>query len=284
MLFDEQAMPAITLVPAPSPGRPRPWPLLVAQFRATRGDCAVARFGVHRIVRFALLAFFASLSVATASAADRAAPIAPFHAEYTTARNGDVLGRTVLELVDNRDGTWTLSSDTRGTEGLAGLLGIELKETSRLRWTATGPQSIAYEYRQGGIKQRHRTMHFDADARLVHVEDDKGKREYAWQPGTIERNLVSLALGAELASGERSMSFAVAGKRDITQQRYAVRGTESIEVPAGTWDSVRVERTDAGKDTTSWFAKSIGWLPVRIEQTDDGATMTLELASFTRDR
>jgi hypothetical protein len=204
----------------------------------------------------------------------------PFHAEYTTSRNGEVLGRTVLDLVDNRNGTWTMTSDTRGTEGLAGLLGIELRETSQFRWTSEGPQSVSYKYHQGGIKRRDRTMQFDADARLVRVADNKGKREYAWQPGTIERNLVSLALGAELARGQQAMTFPVAGKRDIAVQHYAARATQSIEVPAGTWDSIRVERTDAGKDTTSWFAKAIGWLPVRIRKSDDDATMTLELVSF----
>lgn len=236
-----------------------------------------------RFLPFASFALFASLAVA-ASAAERTAPIAPFHAEYTTSRNGELLGRTVLDLVDNRDGTWTMTSDTRGTEGLAGLLGIELRETSKFRWTSEGPLSITYEYRQGGIKQRHRTMRFDADARVVQVEDDKGRREYAWQPGTVERNLVSLALGAELARGQQAIALPVAGKRDIAIQHYAVRGTESVEVPAGTWDSMRVERTDEGKDTTSWFAKAIGWLPVRISKSDDDATMTLELASVTRDR
>jgi hypothetical protein len=213
-----------------------------------------------------------------------AAPIGAFHAEYTTSRNGEVLGHTALDLVDNRDGTWTLTSDTRGTEGLAGLLGIELRETSMFRWHEGAPQAISYEYHQGGIKRRERHVRFDAGAGLVHVADDKGEREYAWQAGTIERNLVTLALGSALAGGKRTMTLPVAGKRGISLQHYAVRGTESIAVPAGTWDCVRVERTDPGKDTTSWLAESTGWLPVRIEQTDGGATMTLELASLRRDR
>src|SRR4051812_17200091 len=76
------------------------------------------------------------------------AAITPFHAEYATLRNGNDLGRTTLDLVDNGDGSWTLRSETRGTSGLARLAGVHIVETSRFHWKGDRPEALAYDYRQ----------------------------------------------------------------------------------------------------------------------------------------
>src|SRR5690606_27115524 len=62
-----------------------------------------------------LLAFVMLVAGASAHGAEEAPR--PFRAEYESLRNGDVLGRTTLSLADNRNGTWTLRSETRGTSG-----------------------------------------------------------------------------------------------------------------------------------------------------------------------
>lgn len=206
------------------------------------------------------------------------APVAPFHLEYATSRNYTLLGHTTLDLSRNGDGTWTLRSETKGTEGLASLLGINVTETSRFHWQDGKPASVAYEYVQDGIKSRQRSIAFDAATAQIDVTDGSKHHEYALQPESIDRNLVSLALAAALAQGDRAFTLPVAGKRALKSQHYKVVAEERIKVPAGTWDSMKVERTDADKEITIWFAKSLGWLPVRVEQSGK-STITLELAS-----
>lgn len=220
-------------------------------------------------------------TASSASAAESGAvPIAPFHVEYATSRNGKMLGHTTLELSRNTDGTWKFRSETDGTEGLASLLGVHITETSLFHWNSGEPVGISYEYRQDGIKSRRRDIAFDANAGQIRVDNGKKTHEYALQPGSIDRNLVSLAIAAGLANGKQDMAFPVATKSAVQTQHYKVDGHERSKVPAGSWDSVRVVRTDANKDMTIWFAKAIGWLPVRIKQSGDN-TITLELVSLT---
>ena len=101
---------------------------------------------------------FAALALAASHVAFAdEAPLAPFRAEYDALRNGDALGKTTLALSDNRDGTWTLRSETRGTSGLAKLAGVHIVETSRFRWHDGRPEAIDYSYKQdSAIKNRTR--------------------------------------------------------------------------------------------------------------------------------
>jgi hypothetical protein len=212
--------------------------------------------------------------------------VAPFHAEYATLRDGDALGRTTLDLADNGDGTWTLRSRTRGTEGLAGLLGIEAVEESRFRWHDGKAEGIAYDYRQSGVGNRHRHIDFDAGAGTVRVVDGSKRREYPLVAGAIDRSAVMVAIADALARGSTAAGFeyAVAGRKRIEMQRFSAAARETLEVPAGRYEALRVARIDGGRNTTLWFSHATRWVPVQIRQTGgDGATLTLKLVGLTPD-
>ena len=106
-----------------------------------------------------LLLFLLSAAPVAAAAADG---VRPFHARYSTARNGDELGWTTLDLRDNGDGTWTLRTETKGTHGLARLAGVHVVETSVFRWRDGRPEALTYDFRQrGALRQRTRHAEFD---------------------------------------------------------------------------------------------------------------------------
>jgi len=232
---------------------------------------------------FAALAFNLVIAL-PAVAADT--EIKPFHAEYATLRNGDDIGRTTLDLHDSGDGTWTLRSETRGTSGLAKLAGIHIVETSRFRWKDGKPEAVAYDYKQeGAFKQRTRHADFDWNASEVRVSEGGKDFRYATAPGLIDRQSVTLGLAADLIRGATTFDYQVAVMDRIEDMHYARGGNESLNVPAGRYDTVRMQRESSGKDdrrrvARSWFAPSLGWLPVQIEQVDGkGDTVTLKLLS-----
>lgn len=228
-----------------------------------------------------LCGLFASVS------ATAAAPVTvqPFRADYAAFRNGSELGRTTLELSDNRDGSWTLRSETKGTSGLARLAGIHIVETSRFRWQDGRPVALAYDYRQdGAFKQRTREARFDWTANEVLVRED-GEHRYATVPDLIDRQSVTLALAADLIRGATQFDYKVAVMDRIEEMHYVRGPAESLAVPAGRYETVLMKRESSGKDNRrrvarSWFAESLGWLPVQIEQIDGkGDTVTLKLLS-----
>ena len=236
---------------------------------------------MKRLLAVVATSLFAALP---AFAADT--PIEPFRAEYTTLRNGSELGRTTLDLRDNGDGSWTLRSETTGTQGLARLAGIHIVETSRFRWQDGRPQALVYDYQQeGAFRPRARHADFDWNAGEVHVVEGDSDHRYATVPGLIDRQSVTLAIGSDLARGAPTFDYKVAVREQIEDMRYARGGSETVTVPAGEFKTERMQRLGiAGADrkrvSRSWFAESLGWLPVMIEQTEkNGDTVTLKLVA-----
>lgn len=235
-----------------------------------------------------LAALGAAVLLGPAPACAEQAPLQPFSAEYATLRNDSEAGRTTLTLTDNGDGSWTLTSDTRGTAGLARLAGIQVVETTRLRWSDGRPETLDYRYRQDGLRSRSRHGVFDWAAGEVRMEENGRQTSYATVPGLIDRQTVTLAIAADLARGARVFDYKVAVKDRVEHMRYRRDAEQGVEVPAGHFDAVLMMRerdpAAAGKRTSrSWFAPSLGWLPVKIEQVErKGDTITLELVSFRR--
>jgi len=224
-----------------------------------------------------------SLAAPGVALADEA-PLAPFRAEYDALRNGDALGKTTLELSDNRDGTWTLRSETRGTSGLAKLAGIHIVETSRFRWHDGRPEAIEYSYKQDSAI-KNRTRHASFANGEVEVEEGGQTFRYAIVPGLIDRHAVTLAIATDLKRNVQAFDYKVAVKDRVEDMRYERGGNETLDVPAGKFDTVLMRRvgepgTDRKRVARSWFSEKLGWLPVEIEQSEKkGDTITLKLAA-----
>jgi len=223
--------------------------------------------------------FSAALAGASLVASAANADLKPQHAVYSVARDGKPVGDATYSLASNPDGTWTLQSETRGSAGMAKLVGLDVQEQSTFRWDNGQPQGVRYDYRQdAAIKHKQRTIDFDWPSREAHVRDNGKAFSYAIEPGTIDRSTVAVQLGMLLAGGAHDATLSVAQKDHLEQQRFAAQGEESISVPAGTFKAIRVERTDASGKARSWYAPNLTSLPLRVEQQQgDGSMIVMEL-------
>ncbi|MBS7456732.1 DUF3108 domain-containing protein [Coralloluteibacterium stylophorae] len=210
-----------------------------------------------------------------------AAPPGPYRADYEVLRNGSVLGRAEVELARDGD-AWTLTSHTRGTEGLAALAGADIRERSTLRWRDGRPETTGYRYEQKtAFNTRKRSLEVDAAKGQIVSRDRKDSRTLTWTPGVLDRQLVALALAQDLAAGKREVEYQVAERRAVEPQRYRLAGTESVQVPDGRIDAARVERIregDSGRTTTIWLDPARDYLPVRtVQREKDGETIEMRL-------
>ncbi|RAP59358.1 DUF6134 family protein [Oleiagrimonas sp. MCCC 1A03011] len=207
---------------------------------------------------------------------------APFTATYQVLRNGSPIGESTLRLT--RDGSdWTYVSHMRGTSGLASLLGASVDETSRFRWHDGKPEALSYDYRmEAAIKSRQRRVQVDWVKDTVQVTDGGKRFDYAAKPGLVERHSMPLALGYALADGARHVALPVAVKDRVEIQRYAITGKSEVNVPAGRFDAVRVDRTDDSKNFSAWYVPKRYPVPVKLAQRA-GGHLTLLLKSFRRD-
>lgn len=227
----------------------------------------------------ALLRVLLPLALAGVAAAAAAAPLPAFTARYQVERDGAAIGEAMVSLRTDGDGRWVYRTETKGTDGLAALLGLSALEVSTLQWGPDGrPQSLDYRYdQQGGFKQRSRTAHFDWQAGRIAVQEGKGRWDYATAPGAVDRHAATLAIAAALRTGAKQIAVPVAVKDRIEVQHFAVTGSEPVQVPAGSFTAERVERRDDGKIVHSWYVPKR--FPVPIEIGGDGG-ITLKLVSY----
>lgn len=216
--------------------------------------------------RFPKFGFAVAVALASASAFAASPPLPAFTAHYRLLRNGSPIGQATLSLTRGDGGAWTFVTDSRGTSGLASLLGASTDERSTFRWVGALPQGISYDYKMTtALKDQQRHVRFDWSSHVIEV-DDHGVHRFPTQPGAIERHTVPLALAAALAAGAQQIDLPVAVRDRIEIQHYATRGTQPVTVPAGTFDAVQVSRNGGGDAFEAWFAPGKLPVPVKIDQ------------------
>ncbi|MDQ2972728.1 MAG: DUF3108 domain-containing protein, partial [Pseudomonadota bacterium] len=93
-------------------------------FRKTPAHCGV--MNALRFSRFVIV--FAALLFA---GSPLAAPLPAFTARYQLLQNGELIGEATMTLAPSGDDEWTFTTQSRGTSGMAALLGANVRETSR---------------------------------------------------------------------------------------------------------------------------------------------------------
>lgn len=208
-----------------------------------------------------------------------AAPLPAFTARYQLLKDGSAIGEATMTLAPAQGSAWTFTTRSKGTSGLAAMLGANVDETSTFRWKGDAPEGLSYDYSMdAAIKHKERHVRFDWSSSTISV-DDKGEHSFAAQSGAVERHTLVLAIAAGLADGKHAFALPVAVRDRIQTQRFAVKGSGSVSVPAGTYaKAVHVVRTDGG-DFDAWFALGKLPVPVQVSQHDNG-DFTMKLESY----
>ena len=227
-----------------------------------------------------LLAPLLGLGLLLGARAAIAAVPAAFTATYDVSQGGQPMGQATVSLRADGHGEWIYRKDVKGTGGLAALLGASVTESSRFRWKGDVPEAISYDYQlQTAVKQKQRHLTVDWPKNRVTVDDGKGAQSYPGSPGMVERNTLALALGLALRDGKQQVALPVAVRQEVQTQNFEVTGRETVKVPAGHFDAQRVDRTDADRGFSAWYAPDRYPLPVKLSQ-HDGGDMVMELVSY----
>lgn len=221
------------------------------------------------------------LALLLATQAVIATPPGAITATYKVSQGGSPIGEAKITLRPGEHGEWVYSKDVQGTGGLAAMLGASSSETSHFRWKGDVPEAISYDYSlQASIKHKERHLRVDWAAKQVTVDEaGKRSRNYSAVPGMVERNTTALALGVALRDGKQQVDLPVGVRQQVETQSFKVQGKESVSVPAGTFQAERIDRTDADRGFSAWYAPGKYVLPVKLSQ-HDGGDIVLELVSY----
>lgn len=201
-----------------------------------------------------------------------AMPLTAYQAEYDVLRNERRVGSSDIGL--QRQGqAWQFSSHTRGERGMASLVGFEARQQLRFDWHQGRIRPLHSVYDQKAtLSSRRIEVHYDWAQGRYRLSDRRGDHSHALPAGTADRHGSAITIAAHLAAGKRDFSFSVPYPDGLRQWRFKVTGEEAVTVPAGTFQTLRVERIrqDSDRQTISWHAPELGHLAVRTLQIEDG--------------
>ncbi|MEZ5541644.1 MAG: DUF3108 domain-containing protein [Pseudomonadota bacterium] len=227
-----------------------------------------------------------ALLLALAAGAVQAGQALPaFKASYELSRGSMKIGNATIEFSTGANGSYTYKSRSWPVRWVAWFLKDKRYETSRGKLTASGIRPDKYRYqRTGGSSEREAELTFDWRTMRVHNDVEDSKWEMDIPAGTLDKLVAQLGMMYALADGRTDVTFNIADGGKLKDYRFKVVGEETVETPAGTFDTVKVARLrdDNKRETFVWCAPELHYLPVRIWQRDkDDAEYQSDLESFS---
>jgi hypothetical protein len=215
-----------------------------------------------------------------------AVTIPDFEASYRIKRAGLTLGSTRLTFQVSPGGQYTYKS----TSGIGGFLSWFRKEhvmeSSHGSVQADGIRPDEYRFRRTGDRgSRLARVRFDwQNGKAVNTVDG-----IPWQmdipPGTLDKLVVQIAIMQQLQAGPADLEFSIADGGKPKRYSIHIRGQETVDVPAGEFDTVRIEQKadHTQRKTFLWAAPALGYLPVKImREESNGAVYYSVLEHVTR--
>lgn len=202
--------------------------------------------------------------------------IEPVTATYTFSVKDKVSGKGKATRTLSKSGDdWTYRVSATALLGSA-----TANQTSTFKITNTGvkPQSASTAYKIMGVGSLH-NISFASDKA---VSSYKGKStNLATTKTAFDELSMEMQIRQELLNDKFTGKYDLVKKDKIESTQFKKSGNAKITVPAGSYDTVRIDRVHDDKDrqTTFWLAPSLDYLPVKVIQNNDGMHMQLELSA-----
>lgn len=205
-----------------------------------------------------------------------------FQARYALSLNRFSIGETEISLEAQAKNEYLYRSHTQPT-GLAKVFrSDQVKESSQFKLHKGHIRPLVYRFdHTGSRKGRHALLNFDWQAMQVANTVEGHTWEMDIPVGALDKLVVQIAVMMDLSAGKDTLTYAIADGGKLKEYQFAVIGEETIQVPAGEFRTIKLERLRKDNDRTTyfWCAESLGYLPVRIKQIEheDGVTYLSEL-------
>jgi hypothetical protein len=215
----------------------------------------------------------------------QAASLPSFTATFQIMRDSLRLGTNEVTLTVEDNGDYRYESHTWPSSWISWLLKEDLRELSRGIMDHAGIRPLFYHYQRSGRRiTRTAELTFDWKTSTVVNNVDDSRWEMAIPAGTLDKLSTQLGIMRELQNGATEKTFAVADGGKLKQYAFEAIGTEIVELPAGTFETIKLNRVgdSTQKMTTIWCAPQLHYLPVRIlQRNEDQSEYRRELEDFS---
>ena len=215
--------------------------------------------------------------IAPASAgAETEAPrtLEPFVARYDARYHGKPAGSATLQVVRQTPPRWRVDLVIEGETGMAGVLGLNVQQSTVFESEAAGYRPISQStVRKGLFLGRKSTGTYDWTRGSAQWRGDlkpRHQQPVALQPGDMSGLLINLAIIRDARPGAVLRYRFVEGGRVRDHIYQVANATEAVTIGELGYEVLRVARTNGGNDdTVVWVAAGVP-TPVRILQREDG--------------
>lgn len=218
-----------------------------------------------------------SLLLLFAGAAAAAEPkLAPLHLTYAATWKGMGLGEIVITLKPAAEPDCYRYESLSNPVGLVRMFYGRPREISE--FCIRGGRVVARRFEFDNPKHADRSFTLEFDPAAGTVRDGRGvvrevpanaQDRFALQQAV--RLWVLEQVGKDGAGA--SVEFTMVDDRRVKAYRFAITGRDEIEVPAGRFETVLVQRVDDPKKSTRfWLAPSSDYMPIKVEQIKGGNT------------
>jgi hypothetical protein len=164
--------------------------------------------------------------------------------------------------------TFALQGDRYEMTGQTTAAGGLYRAVFRSSGTVAGGvlRPVTYAEKRGSKGEQRTDLDWTAD-RVTFSGSDPAPT----QPQMQDRLTLLLQVGWtwRLQPKSETLQMPVAGTRRASVYQFVRRGTEALNLPRGTTDTVRIERIDSPDDRIEvWVAPSLCWLPARVRYKD----------------
>ncbi|WP_230661496.1 DUF3108 domain-containing protein [Psychrobacter sp. I-STPA10] len=188
--------------------------------------------------------------------------------------------------VDNKyDGTATRKLTKSGSNWnykvnakASGVARANQSSIFKINGNTVSPSSASTSYKFLGVGRTH-NLSFNPTAKKV-TSTYRGKTNTFSAPnGAFDDLSLEVQIREDLLNGRFSGTYYMAKKDKVEKTQFKKVGTYNITVPAGTYQTVRIDRIhdDSDRASSFWLAPSLDYLPIKITQLNDGKKMEMQL-------
>lgn len=195
---------------------------------------------------------------------------AEYTAHYVLSRRGTERGEASRLLERLNDDQWRYYT---ATSARLLIFTDRRKNETFFRMEEGRVKPLLFDYnREGTGSDQSLRVRFDyANEALVSEGDTE--IEAAWSAGLLDPNAVLHQLQLDVAGEGDNWTYPLVNERgDYRDYEFARDGTETLTLPYGTFDTVRVVRVrdNNRRETIFWFAPELNYTLVKMQQIKEG--------------
>lgn len=191
----------------------------------------------------------------------------PYTARYSVITRGMQAAEAVYSLT--RAGQdWEFRAQARPVKMAALLFDTEISEYSLLEFNGAAVRPLRYRYEQAADDKQDKLLYaeYNWQASTVTVSNGEESRKIAIEAGAHDPLSAQLALIQCVKNDCGEMTYSVIDGMKLQERRFERAGVETVHTALGDYAAVRVSYRRGKRETVTWLAPELNYIPVGIRQ------------------